>query len=56
MAGASERSTESVGRDGKVAVKTLRQGISKAQAEKEREMDGAIATWENAALPDPLFH
>ena len=35
MAGAVEKSTESVGRDGKPVTKTLRKGISKRQAERE---------------------
>jgi putative transposase len=42
MAGAVGKSTESIGRDGKVAVKTARKGISNEHANKEREMDGAI--------------
>ena len=42
MAGAVERSSESVGRDGKVAVTSLRKGISEEEAEREREKDGEI--------------
>ena len=43
MAGAVGKSSESVGRDGKWrSRKTLRKGISKEEAEREREMDGEI--------------
>ncbi len=42
MAGAVGKSTESIGRDGKVVVKTSRKGISNEQANKELAMDGAI--------------
>ncbi len=42
MAGAVGRSAEVVGRDGKVAVKTLRKGISKEQANLECDRDGEI--------------
>lgn len=42
MAGAVGKSAESVGRDGKVAVKTLRKGISKEAAEKECAREGEI--------------
>jgi REP element-mobilizing transposase RayT len=43
MAGAAGKSVESIGRDGKMAVKTLRKGISKEEAELEREKDGEIS-------------
>ena len=42
MAGAVGKSAESVGRDGKTITKTLRKGISKEAAEREREKDGEI--------------
>ena len=42
MAGAVGKSAESVGRDGKTITKTLRKGISKEEAEREREKDGEI--------------
>ncbi|MEY3896007.1 MAG: hypothetical protein RLZZ214_1527, partial [Verrucomicrobiota bacterium] len=42
MAGAVGKSAESIDRDGRVAIKTLRKGISKAEAEVERERDGEI--------------
>ncbi len=42
MAGAAEKATESIGRDGKEMVTTARKGISKERANKERAMDGTI--------------
>ena len=42
MAGAVGRFSESVGRDGKLVTKTLRKGISKQDAETERDLDGEI--------------
>lgn len=42
MTGAVGRSTEIVTRDGKTSTKTLRKGISKAEAERERENAGEI--------------
>ena len=42
MAGAVEKSVESISRDGEVVTKTLRKGISRADAEKERDQDGEI--------------
>ncbi len=42
MAGAAGKSLESIGRDGKLAVKTLRKGISKEELELEHERDGEI--------------
>ena len=42
MAGAVEKSTGSVGRDGKIVAKTLRKGLLKQDAEKEGGMDGEI--------------
>jgi REP element-mobilizing transposase RayT len=42
MAGAVGRSAESIGRDGKTVTKTLRKGISKEEAERERDKDGEI--------------
>jgi REP element-mobilizing transposase RayT len=42
MAGAVEKSSEDIDRDGKVALKTLRKGISKETAAPERERDGEI--------------
>jgi REP element-mobilizing transposase RayT len=42
MAGAVGKSSEAVGKDGKVVMKTLRKGISKEDAEKERANDGEI--------------
>ena len=42
MAGAVGKSTERVGRDGTMVTKTLRKGISKEAAERERELDGEI--------------
>ena len=43
MAGAIGKTAESVGRDGKMVTKTLRKGISKADAERERDRDGEIS-------------
>ena len=43
MAGAVEKSAESVDREGNVAVTILRKGISDEEAEREREMDGEIS-------------
>jgi REP element-mobilizing transposase RayT len=42
MAGAVGKSAEVVGRDGKPSTKTLRKGISKEEAERERDRDGEI--------------
>ena len=42
MAGAVGKFSESVGRDGKRVTKTLRKGISKEDAAKERDLDGEI--------------
>jgi putative transposase len=42
MAGAVGKSSESVGRDGKVVTKTLRKGISREEAERERDLNGDI--------------
>ena len=42
MAGAVGKSAEVIGRDGKLTVKTLRKGISKEAAEREREKNGEI--------------
>jgi putative transposase len=42
MAGAVGKTAESIGRDGRVAVKTLRKGISKEEAVSERAKDGDI--------------
>ena len=42
MAGAVEKSSESVGRDGKTITNILRKGISEGEAEREREKDGEI--------------
>ncbi len=42
MAGAVGKSGEDVGRNGKLVTKTLRQGISKQDAENESGMDGEI--------------
>ena len=42
MAGAVGKSAESVSRDGKPSTKTLRKGISKEEAERERDRDGEI--------------
>ena len=42
MGGAVGKSSESVGRDGKTVTKTTRKGISKEEAEREREQDGEI--------------
>ncbi|MGL4400314.1 MAG: transposase [Luteolibacter sp.] len=42
MAGAVGKSAESAGRDGKAVTKTLRKGISRGGAEREREMEGEI--------------
>ena len=42
MAGAVGKSEETVNRDGKKVIKTLRKGISKDEAERERERDGDI--------------
>ena len=43
MSGAVEKTVESVGRDGTVAVKTLRKGMSKEEAERERGLAGEIS-------------
>jgi REP element-mobilizing transposase RayT len=43
MAGAVGKSVKSIGRDGSMAVKTLRRGISKEEAELERDKDGEIS-------------
>jgi putative transposase len=40
MAGAVGKTTEAVGRDGKLAVKTLRKGISKEKAQNEHPVEG----------------
>ncbi len=40
MAGAVGKSSESLSRDGRTVTKTLRKGISKEEAESEREKDG----------------
>ncbi|NQX01899.1 transposase [bacterium] len=42
MAGAVGKSSVSIGRDGMTVTKTLRKGISKEAAEREREQDGEI--------------
>ena len=42
MAGAVAKSSDSVGRDGKMITKTLRKGVSKEAAERAREKDGEI--------------
>ncbi|MEO7101337.1 MAG: transposase [Luteolibacter sp.] len=42
MAGAVGKSSESVGRNGKTIAKTLRKGLSKEEAERERKKDGEI--------------
>ncbi len=42
MTGAAGKATESVGRDGRILVKTVRKGISKEDAAKERDMDGEV--------------
>jgi REP element-mobilizing transposase RayT len=42
LAGATGKSSESVGPDGETITKTLRKGISKEEAERERERDGEI--------------
>ena len=42
MAGAVGKSADSVSRDGTTVSKTLRKGISKEEAECERESDGEI--------------
>jgi hypothetical protein len=42
IAGAVGKSAESVGRDEKKVVRTLRRGISKEEAEREGENDGEI--------------
>jgi REP element-mobilizing transposase RayT len=42
MAGAVGKSAESVGRDGKMITETLRKGISKEEAERQRAQDGEI--------------
>jgi putative transposase len=42
LAGAVGKSTESVGRDGKAAIKTLRKGISKEKSHEELAKDGEI--------------
>ena len=42
MAGAVGKSVESVSRDGKTIAKTLREGLSKQEAEREREKDGEV--------------
>jgi hypothetical protein len=43
MAGAVGKTTEAVGRDGKLAVKTLRKGISKEKAQNEYTVEGEIS-------------
>jgi hypothetical protein len=43
MAGAVGKSSEAVGKDVNVVVKTLRKGISREDAEKERANDGEIS-------------
>ena len=43
MAGAVGKTAESVGRDGKMAMKTLRKGISEEDSEKEGGQDGEIS-------------
>ncbi len=43
MAGAVGRSSESVGRDGKMVTKPSRKGISKEEAERQREKDGEVS-------------
>jgi putative transposase len=43
MAGAVAKAAESVGRDGKVIIKTLRKGISKEEAENDCTKEGEIA-------------
>ncbi len=42
MSGALEKISETVGRDGKAVVKTLKKGISKEEAAREEETDGEI--------------
>ncbi|MES2658041.1 MAG: transposase [Verrucomicrobiota bacterium] len=42
MPGAVAKSSDSVGRDGKMITKTLRKGVSKEAAERARENDGEI--------------
>ena len=42
MTGAVERSAESVGRDGKAETRTVRNGISKEEEERQRNSDGEI--------------
>ncbi len=42
MTGAVGKSSDSVGRDGKTITKSLRKGISKEEAERQRERDGEI--------------
>lgn len=42
MAGAVEKSVQSIGRDGATVTKISRKGISKEEAERQREMDGEI--------------
>ncbi len=42
MAGAVGKSADCVSRDGRLITKTLRKGISKEEAEHEREKDGEI--------------
>ncbi len=42
MAGAVEKISENVGRDGKMVTKTSRKGISREEDENERERDGEI--------------
>jgi len=43
MAGAAEKSSESVARDGKTTAKTSRKGVSNGAAEREREKAGEIS-------------
>ena len=43
MAGAPEKTSESISKDGSLITKVLRKGISKEAAEREREKDGEIS-------------
>ena len=43
MAGAVEKTSESLGKDGRTVAKTLRKGISKEDADKERSRDGELS-------------
>ena len=45
MAGAVGKSVERIGRDGRVAVTTLRKGISKEDANLEHDRNGEIPIW-----------